>query len=127
MDMWPWSISRNVPCAPSKRIFFAPLHGAVEIDDCVANEWAQFFACRQIAFIASSKTDRLRAKRLENSVVLLDHLGVQFFREHNRLHQIGHAQAGARCLIAISRSNPAFGCSNSDMASTQFALLVEQR
>src|SRR4029077_9830173 len=62
---------------------------------------------------------------LENSVVL-DDLGVQFFREHDRLHQIGHAQAGASCFITIGRANPAFGGSNSGMASTQFPLLIEQ-
>src|SRR5207245_11624354 len=104
---------------------FAPLHGAMEIHHRTAHEWAQFVACRQIAFIDLSKTDRLGAQRLENSVVL-DHFGLQFFREHNGLHQIGHPQARARCLITISRANHAFDSSNSGMASTQFPLLIEQ-
>jgi len=97
----------------------------MQIHDRVANEWAQSLACCQIAFIDLSKTDRLRAECLENSVVL-GHLGLQFFREHNRLHQIGHAQARARCFVAISWADPAFGSSNSGMALTQFALLIEQ-
>src|SRR5881398_3238109 len=42
-----------------RRESFAPLHGAMEVHHRVAHEWAQFFACRQIAFIDLSKTDRL--------------------------------------------------------------------
>ena len=62
---------------------------------------------------------------MENSIVL-DHLGLQFFREHNRLHQIGHAQSRARCFIAVGRSNPTFGSPNFGMALAQFALFIEQ-
>src|SRR5215471_18634160 len=103
-------------CSFEKNLF-APLHGAMEIHHRVADKWAQSFARGEIAFIDLPKADRLCAERLENSVVL-GHLGLQFFREHNRLHQIGHTQAGARCFVPISRSNPAFGSSNSDVTST---------
>jgi len=44
----------------------------MEIHHRVANEWAQFFSCRQIAFIDLTEADGLRAERLENSVVLDD-------------------------------------------------------
>src|SRR5207247_7868548 len=67
--------------------------------------------------------DRPRAKRLEDSVVL-EHLGLEFFREHHWLHQIGHAEAGTRRLVRVSRADAAFGCS--DLAPTQLALFIEQ-
>ena len=69
---------------------FASLHRAMEIHHRVANEGTQFFAGRQITFIDLPKADRLCTECVENSIVL-DHLCLQFFREHNRLHQIGHA------------------------------------
>ena len=78
----------------------------------------------KIGFVHLTKTDRLRTERLKDSVVLGD-LGLQFFREHDRLHQIRYAQAGARCLVSVGWTDSPFG--GADPAAAQLALLVEDR
>ncbi len=81
-----------------------------------------FLLGSKIGFVDLTKTDRFRTERLKDSVVL-DELGLQFFREHNRLHQIRHAQAGARCLVSVSWADSAFG--GADASAAQLALLIE--
>ena len=95
----------------------------MQIHNGVGDERPQFFSGSQITFVHVAKTDRPCAKRLEDSVVL-EHLGLEFFREHHWLHQIGHAEAGTRRLVCVSRADAAFGCS--DLAPTQLALFIEQ-
>src|SRR5437899_7731619 len=105
-----------------KQDLFVPLDGVMEIDNRVCYEGTQFFASGQVSFVDLPKTDWLRAEGLEDSVVL-DHLRLQFFREYNRLHQVGHAQARSRCFVTIGRADSPLRRSNA--ASTQLALLVE--
>ena len=95
----------------------------MQIHNGVGDERPQFFSGSEVTFVHVAKTDRPRAKRLEDSVVL-EHLGLEFFREHHWLHQIGHAEAGTRRLVRVSRADAAFGCS--DLAPTQLALFIEQ-
>src|SRR5262245_30914516 len=85
----------------------------------------QFFTGGEIALVDLSETDRLRAKRLENSVIL-GHFCLQFLRKHDRLHQVGHAQPRARCFIAIRWADATFSRSNSGMPLTQLTLFIEQ-
>src|SRR5438552_9800040 len=104
-----------------KQDLFVSLDGVMEIDNRVCYEGTQFFASGQVSFVDPPKTDWLRAEGLEDSVVL-DHLRLQFFREYNRLHQVGHAQARARCFVTLGRADSPLGSSNE--ALTQLALLV---
>src|SRR2546427_13265256 len=92
----------------------------MEIDNRVCYEGTQFFASGQVSFVDLPKTDRLRAEGLEDSVVL-DHLRLQFFREYNRLHQVEHAQARARCFVTIGRADSPLGPTTA--ASTHLASL----
>ena len=101
---------------------FAPLHRAMKVHNRVRYEGTQFFSSGQVGFVDLSKTDRPGAERLKDSVVL-NYLCLQFFREHNRLYLVGHAQARARCFIAISRADPTLR--RSDATATQLALLVQ--
>src|SRR5436189_2272298 len=105
-----------------KQDLFSALNCAVKIHHGIGHEWTQVFAGCQITFVYFPKTDRLRTEALKDSVVL-NQLGQQLLREHNRLHQSGHAQASARRLVAIGWADPTLGGSNA--APAQFALLVE--
>ena len=58
-----------------KKDLFTALNSTMEIHHGVTSELAQFFSSREIALIDFAKADRLRAERLEDSVVL-DHLGL---------------------------------------------------
>ena len=110
------------PLCTFKKDFFAPFDRVMEIDDRVIHEGPQFFSGRDITFVDLPKTDGLRAERLKDSIVL-DYFGLQFLREHNRLHQVGYPQTRARGFVSIGRSYPTFR--GSDPTPTQFALLVK--
>ena len=101
---------------------FAAIHRPVQVNHRVRHIRPQFFAGSKIRFVHVAKTDRLRTERLKDSVVL-DDLGLQFFREHNRLHQVRHAQARACCLVSVGWADSPFGGANP--AAAQLALLVE--
>ena len=70
------------------------------------------------------QTRRLRAERLQDAVVLLD-LGLQFFGEKLGLHQVAHAQAGARGFVAVGRADAALGRADFVFALAQLALFIE--
>src|SRR5206468_7929637 len=103
-----------------KKDFLTALEGPVKIHDRVADEGAQLLSRSKITFIDLAKADRFRAQRLEDFVVL-KHLGLQLFRENNRLHQIGHPKTGARSFVSVGRADSAFGRPNSSPALAQFA------
>ena len=52
-------------------------------------------------------------------------LACSFFENKLRLHQIGHAQAGPRGLVAVGRPDAALGRADFGAAFAQLALLVE--
>jgi hypothetical protein len=87
------------------------LKRAMQINDRVCDKRPQLFAGGEISLVDFAVVDRLCPERLENAVVLAD-LRLQFLCEQDRLHQIGNPQTGARCFIAISRADSAFGRSN---------------
>src|SRR5262249_42702873 len=105
-----------------EQYFFAPLHGTMQVNDRVCHVRPQFFASGKISFVNVAKTDRLSTERLKDSIVLSD-LGLKFLREDDRLHQVGHTQTGASCLVSVGWSNAALGRSNP--AASQFPLFVE--
>src|SRR5438477_2045268 len=108
-----------------KENFFPALEGTMKINHCVLDKWPQLFSSRKITFIDLAKNDRPCAERLKDSVVL-DHLGLQFFRENNRLHQVGHAQAGARGFVSVGGTNSTFRSPDFGSALAQLALLIQQ-
>src|SRR5437762_12461986 len=90
-----------------KKNFFPALECTMKINHCVLDKWPQLFSSREITFVDLTKSDWLCTERLKDSVVL-DHLGLQFSGENNRLHQVGHAQAGARGFVSVGESNCTF-------------------
>src|SRR5437899_11945908 len=108
---------------PFKKNFFVALKCTMQKHNRIGDERAQFFTSRQITFVDLAKTDRLCTERLEDSIVLED-LGLQFFLENNRLHQIGHSQPGTRSLVPVSRSDPAICRSDFRPTTAPFALLI---
>jgi hypothetical protein len=110
---------------PLKEDFLTTFKGTMKIHNRVADEGAQLFSSLKITFADLAKANRFRAQCLEDSIVL-KHLGLQLFRENNRLHQIGHPQTRARSFVSVGRADPAFGCSNPGPALAQFPLLVEE-
>src|SRR5947207_8608159 len=110
------------PLCAFEQDLFAAFHRAVQIHNRVCHERAQLFGSGQVSFVDLPKTDRPGAESLKDSIVL-NHLGLQFFREHNRLYQVGHPQPRTRCFVPVSRADSALGRSNP--ASTQLAMLVE--
>src|SRR5262249_54120659 len=101
------------------------LQSAVEIQYGVRNERPQFFSRGQVTFVDLPIMDRLCTERFQNAVVFAD-LGLQFFREQNRLHQIRDAQSGAGGLVAISGPDAPFGGADFDVPFAELALLVER-
>ncbi len=79
----------------------------------------------EIIGVHFGERERLRAERLEDAVVLPD-LGPQFFGEQLGLHQVGHAQTGARGLVAVGRTDAALGRADFRVALAQLALFIER-
>ena len=57
----------------------------MQINDRVGDERTQFFAGGEITFLDLAIIDRLGPERLKDAVIVAN-LGLQFFREENRLH-----------------------------------------
>ena len=104
---------------------FSLLQRRVQKDHGVRHERPQLFAGREKISIHSGKRDRPRAERLEDAVVLPD-LGLQLFREELGLHQVGHAQTGARGLVAVGRADAALGRADFRVALPHLALFIER-
>src|ERR1700720_1445834 len=94
---------------------FASIHRAMQVNHRIRDVRPQLFTGSKICFVNLTKTDWLGTERLKDSVVLND-FGLQFFREHNRLHQVRHAQARARCLVPVGWADSPFGSADSASA-----------
>ena len=101
------------------------LQRVMQIDDGVGDERPQFFAGREKIRVHFREGDRSGAERLQDAVVLL-HLGPQFFGEQFGLHQIGHAQAGARGFVAVGGTDAALGRADFGVSLAQLALFIER-
>jgi hypothetical protein len=100
------------------------LQGAVQIDHRVRDERPQGPAGLEIKVVHLAEIDRLRPECLEDAVVLAD-LGLQFFREQRRLHQVRHAQSSSGRLVTVGGTDPALGRPDLRVAFAQLALFVE--
>ena len=120
----PWSMSRNVPCAPSNNNVRAVADLFVQEHDGVLDERLQILA----GFIVFRKNllerKRFRAERFEHGVVFLDARCKLHF-ELGGINQIIHAQTDARRLVAVSRADAALGRADLVFALEQFARAVQ--
>ena len=90
---------------------FSALERAMQINDRIRDKRPQLFPRREITLMDFAIIDRFRAECLENAVVLTN-LGLQFFCEQDRLHQIGNPETASRRFIAVGWTDAAFGRSN---------------
>ena len=106
--------------------FFSLLQRSVQIDDGVGDERPQLFARpRDKSSFTFAKEIGL-APSAFRMLLFSRILACEFFREQLGLHQVGHAQTGARGLVAVGRTDAALGRADLGVAFAQLALFVER-
>ena len=113
------------PLRAFKQNFFSLLQRVVQVDDSVGDKGSQSLAGGEKILVHLGEGNRPGAERFQDAVIF-PHLDPEFLGEQFRLHQVGHAQAGARGFIAIGGADAALGRADFGVAFAQLALFVER-
>ncbi len=121
----PWSMSRNVPCAPSNKMSVAALHRLVQQHDRVGDERLQIISRRrgirrgpflnESGFAPSACSTSLFSLMRERSLP----------SSRSGSNQVNHAQTDARRLVAVGRADAALGGADLVFALEHFPLRVQ--